>query len=520
MSETNKANTPTGKGFKWCQCGTLCPAPRLVSRKTWYRHNPEESRMHYTPQTPALAKLLSYGGPAGKRRLEFDDTEPAEGSAKRTRRLSILEGAEPMSDPQIPFSAQQGSFAGLPLATDTEPAFIANEDEPGLDSVNDEADVSGLQSLAPPPEDTVDNTAAADPGSLAQDAPDESDGEPEDLGDNQEELPHVHIEELWTTYAFIEGLRNATLENSGLPEATIARLRNPPEEALELEDCTVFLSIEIFLGLDNASEDHHDRVRDAIARHSPEIQMLSLDQVKRRVEQISGLHPVYDDMCIDSCIAYTGPFADLDHCPMRGCGKPRYRQDIFARTQKKVPVKRSLTNIVGPLIQAMWRSQEGAEAMRYRQRCTEHVLRELMTNDNKISELSDYIHGTAYLQAVHQGHIGDNDTVLLLSLDGAQLYRSKASDVWIYIWVFLNRSPDSRYKKQNVMVGGIIPGPKKPKNLDSFLYRGFHHIAALMKEGLVVWDGALKEKFSSDIDLAFVTADGPGIAYDTTTLQH
>ncbi|THG92857.1 hypothetical protein EW026_g8194 [Hermanssonia centrifuga] len=168
----------------------------------------------------------------------------------------------------------------------------------------------------------------------------------------------------------------------------------------------------------------------------------------------------------------------------------------------------------------MWRSREGAEAMRYRQRCTEHVLRELGMNNNKLAELSDYIHGTAYLQAVHRGDIGKNDTVLLLSLDGAQLYRSKTSDVWIYIWVFLNRSPDSCYKKQNVMVGGIIPGPKKPKNLDSFLYRGFHHLAALMKEGLVVWDGALEEKFRSNIDLAFVTADGPGIAYVSGLVGH
>lgn len=108
----------------------------------------------------------------------------------------------------------------------------------------------------------------------------------------------------------------------------------------------------------------------------------------------------------------------------------------------------------------------------------------------------------------------------MLSLDGAQLYRSKTSDVWLYIWVFLNRSPDSRYKKHNIMIGGVIPGPNKPGNLDSFMFRGFHHMAALMKQGLAVWDGASKKEFISDIDLAFVTADTPGMTLMSGLVGH
>ncbi len=36
-------------------------------------------------------------------------------------------------------------------------------------------------------------------------------------------------------------------------------------------------------------------------------------------------------------------------------------------------------------------------------------------------------------------------------------------------------------------------------------------MAALMKQGLAVWDGASEKEFISDIDLAFVTADTPGM---------
>ena len=50
------------------------------------------------------------------------------------------------------------------------------------------------------------------------------------------------------------------------------------------------------------------------------------------------------------------------------------------------------------------------------------------------------------------------------------MYESKESDCWIYIWIVLDMSPDHHYKKKHVLPGAIIPGPKKPKIIDSFLF--------------------------------------------------
>ncbi|KAG2045445.1 hypothetical protein BDR06DRAFT_1015663 [Suillus hirtellus] len=36
----------------------------------------------------------------------------------------------------------------------------------------------------------------------------------------------------------------------------------------------------------------------------------------------------------------------------------------------------------------------------------------------------------------------------------------------IYIWDTFDYAPEERYKKKYVLPGGIIPGPKKPNNLD------------------------------------------------------
>ncbi len=98
----------------------------------------------------------------------------------------------------------------------------------------------------------------------------------------------------------------------------------------------------------------------------------------------------------------------------------------------------------------------------------------------------------------------------MLSIDGAQLYESKKSDAWIYIWVVLDRSPDSRYKKKCVLPGGFIPGPNNPKNTDSFIYPGLHHLAGLQKEGLKVWNAFTDRIITSHPFNALDTADGPG----------
>lgn len=88
--------------------------------------------------------------------------------------------------------------------------------------------------------------------------------------------------------------------------------------------------------------------------------------------------------------------------------------------------------------------------------------------------------------------------VLMLLLDGAQLYESKASDCWIYIWVVLDHSPDVRYKKQHVLPGAFIPGPNKPTVVDSFLFPGLHHLAAIQNKGLTIWNSSTNTWFVSN----------------------
>ena len=79
------------------------------------------------------------------------------------------------------------------------------------------------------------------------------------------------------------------------------------------------------------------------------------------------------------------------------------------------------------------------------------------------------------------------------------------------MWVIFDFSPEARYGKALVFYGTIIPGPHKPRNTDSYLYISLHHLAALMKEGLLVWDAVTHSIIRSHPFLAIVAADGPGM---------
>lgn len=303
-------------------------------------------------------------------------------------------------------------------------------------------------------------------------------------------------------------MQAATLDNDAIDNSTREALRDAPTGSPDLNCPNLKLSLQLYLATDNASEETYTQVCTAIDQHpnSAEagITPLSYSQVRQKVSEITGITPIYTDMCPRrTCVAFTGPFAELEQCPL--CGESRY-EDNSRKSRLQFP-----TFPIGPMLQASRRHAKTASEMNYRRDATEKLMEDLLGNTLP-TEFSDYLHGSEYAEAVGRGDIQPEDFVLLYTIDGAQLYRSKQSDCWIYLWVLLDLAPETRYKKEKVLVGGIIPGPDAPKNLDSFLYPGFHHLAALMHDGLSVWDAESDTKYISHPYLAMVTADGPAMA--------
>ncbi len=334
---------------------------------------------------------------------------------------------------------------------------------------------------------------------------------------DREHLPEeTRLQDLKIALQFTQDLKNASLDNGKLDPDTLSRLRNPAQEPLAIEDEDVLFAIKLFFSTSDASQEVYTKSRKAVLERHPDDPILSYYQIKKKVERLSGVIILEDDMCPRSCIAYTGTaYGNLEECPK--CGEGRWDPLILAASngKKKVAQQKYFTIALGPVVQSMFRSPEGCKEMDYFWETMQEFFRpenvDPVLDQILVTSYKDFCFGSEVTDAYQRGDIKRHDVLLMFSIDGAQLFKGKKSDCWIYIWVILNLSPDLRYKKKYIVPGGFIPGPNNPKDTDSFIFPGMHHIAALQKEGLKVWKASLDQVVNSNLFNVFFTADGVGL---------
>ena len=96
------------------------------------------------------------------------------------------------------------------------------------------------------------------------------------------------------------------------------------EDKMQMEDHNI-ISEEVIEGLKllylkslfNLSEVAYYGINEAYVKKD-----LSLYKVKKSLEKITGLVPIFYDMCENSCICYTGIYESLQSCPL--CESSRY----------------------------------------------------------------------------------------------------------------------------------------------------------------------------------------------------
>jgi hypothetical protein len=321
----------------------------------------------------------------------------------------------------------------------------------------------------------------------------------EDLA-KQARLSHLKI-----AMEFAQAIESASLDDefSKLDPRTLERLQNPPTTVPDIDAIPgLHLGIDIFLALTNAAQETYTSIRKAILKSHPNDDIPTYDQIKQHIAEITGVFAIVNDMCINSCLAFTCSYQGMDTCPE--CGEGRY--DPVTKKARQI----FQTIPLGPLLQVLKLTEQSATNLNYRHILQIEINRHL--NEGGLPFYEDFMHGEASNNAINAGHIMEDDFMLMMSFDGAQLYASKASDCWIYIWVIFDHAPDGRYIKKCVLPGGFIPGPNKPKNPDSYLFPGLHHLSALQKEGICMWNAMKQEIVTSYPFLCLATADGPGMA--------
>ena len=324
--------------------------------------------------------------------------------------------------------------------------------------------------------------------------------------------PYSKIRHVAIAQEFIDLIRNATLDNCGLDQEIIDRLRDPGGPPIETIDPKIRLSIDIYLGCKNASRETYNHIRRALSRCTPPIEILSYHLVEKSVANLTGIVEVEDEMCINSCLCYVGPYKALESCPK--CDEPRWNMEELARTGNKRARQKCTTILLGPQIQALRRSSEMATAMTYLHNKVQGILASIEKGEPFVYD--DLCTGSDFLELYQRANLGVHDTVVTFSIDGAQLQKDKKSDSVIGIFTCFSLEPSLRYKKDQMKPAILIPGPNKAKNIESFLFRTFQHISAIQKEndgqGLAIWSALTSQQEFSKTVVALGTADALALA--------
>ncbi|KAJ3803661.1 hypothetical protein F5876DRAFT_84770 [Lentinula aff. lateritia] len=314
---------------------------------------------------------------------------------------------------------------------------------------------------------------------------------------------------------YINTLRSIELDQSGLSEAALETLTHPPEHSIEFgdsdEEKDILFSLDLFIGLVRASKKEYTSSQAAVPHRYPSSSLLSYAQVKSQIAFLTGIHPITHDMCPNTCMAYTGPFADHKSCPR--CDTLRY--DLLTNRLRQ----QFYTLPLGPYIQTLYRDSTTAQLLGHFGKRL-RLLLEQVRRGEPIEEYNDICCGKDILEALSSEKISLNDVFLMVSMDGAQLYCMKASDCWMYIWILVGFSPNRRYKKY-VVPGGMIPGSDAPKIARSFLFPGLAHIAAVNKSGsLRIWNAYSNIIRSSKLFILLATTDSLGLVHFSGGVGH
>jgi hypothetical protein len=77
----------------------------------------------------------------------------------------------------------------------------------------------------------------------------------------------------------------------------------------------------------------YQNVQEALRLSDPLWSIHSYEVIRAKVERLTGITQIQTDMCINSCIAYTGPFESLEACPK--CAMSRYEDPSTTSEQRQ-----------------------------------------------------------------------------------------------------------------------------------------------------------------------------------------
>ena len=236
----------------------------------------------------------------------------------------------------------------------------------------------------------------------------------------------------------------------------------------------------------------------------PQASIDTLKNTEKHIQSLSGFRPVCYNCCPSSCICYTGPYETLLKCPK--CDTDRYKAD------GTTPQADFLYLPIIPRIRAMVSNAPFARKMQYR---ASH-----RHDRTKVADIFDGAHYSLLRESfvtvggeeLPNWFFSDpRDIALGLSTDGFGPFKHRTKTAWPIILFNYNLPPEERFLKKNHISVGVIPGPKKPGDLDSFLWPLVQELLQL-ELGVSAFDAITMAVFLLHAYLIVVFGDIPAVS--------
>ncbi|QRV85537.1 Transposase family Tnp2 protein [Ceratobasidium sp. AG-Ba] len=250
---------------------------------------------------------------------------------------------------------------------------------------------------------------------------------------------------------------------------------------------------------------------DLLPHAFPQFHLPKPSEYDTRVAKLSGIKGTRIDCCINSCVAYTGPYRKSKDCP--SCGEARYKiKRHQGRPNQRVARRHFLYIPLIPRLVNMYRDPATAKLLGYR-----------ADREPRADTVSDIFDGSHYNKLRgrcvtvrgrpldHQYFSSPTDIALGLSTDGFGPFRKDRQTCWPLLVFNYNLSPAIRHRLENLLCLGVVPGPTSPKEIDTFLAPLVDELEELAR-GVPAFDGQHMRPFCLRAYLLTCFGDMPAVA--------
>ena len=235
----------------------------------------------------------------------------------------------------------------------------------------------------------------------------------------------------------------------------------------------------------------------------PNSPFTSFKVARTRVEFLAVFKPVHYDCCVSSCCCFVGPHAELSNCPY--CNQPRFNSKGHAR-------KRFTYVPLIPRLVAYYKNHAFARDLQYRSQFRHEagVVKDVMDSRNYSRLRETYVTVNGHVQP-YKYFSDDRDIALGLSTDGFCPFKRRKQTCWPLLMFNYNLPPEVHFWLRHTICLGVIPGPKKPKDFDSFLWPVVEELLELAK-GVKAYDVLTSEVFALQAYLILIFGDMPAVS--------